>query len=325
MKMAEFNTGTRRKRNGENIRLHGRAAKAKKRARRTGDWTRYKALKQRALRAPASDPLDPDFRRLTYVRYADDFLLGVIGSKADADALKTWLGAYLETELHLELSAHKTLITHASERVRFLGYDIKRWSGMKILRYRTEQGTITRRTTSYQLELLLPDDKRITFVKGYGDPNTWHGEARVTLLHLSELEILMTYNAEIRGFLGYYALADNLKGAAVAILWLTTTSFLRTLARKRRSSLVKVARSLKRGPSEYVITADTAKGETRTYRLVSSTTQVKRGTITYGQPDAIPTTMPYKARTELGRRLLAQVCEWCGTRDGPSKCITSGS
>jgi len=55
-----------------------------------------------------------------YCRYADDFLIGIIGSQAEALALKEWLSNYLQTELRLELSAEKTLVTHAEERVRFL-------------------------------------------------------------------------------------------------------------------------------------------------------------------------------------------------------------
>src|SRR5258708_23629541 len=57
----------------------------------------------------------------------------------------------------------------------------------------------------------MPLDKTIAFAREYGNPNTWHGEHRSKLLNLSELEMLMTYNAEVRGFLGYYSLADNLK------------------------------------------------------------------------------------------------------------------
>ncbi len=75
----------------------------------------------------------------------------------------------------------------------------------------------------------MPPDKTIAFAKEYGDTTTWQGRHRNKLLNLSELEILMTYNAEIRGFLGYYSLADNLKDAAGGVLWITSGSFFRTL------------------------------------------------------------------------------------------------
>jgi hypothetical protein len=71
---------------------------------------------------PAKDPTDPDYRRLRYVRYADDFLLGFAGPKAEAETIKEQLTAYMATELKLELSGEKTVITHArTQAARFLG------------------------------------------------------------------------------------------------------------------------------------------------------------------------------------------------------------
>ncbi len=217
-KIAEFNRGKRRMLRREYDRLRQAVKGAKQKARATGDWTRYKALKQQMLQTDAAEPLDPEYRRMYYVRYADDFLVGINGSKTDAEAMKRWLGDYLSSELQLELSQEKTLVTSAKKRVRFLGYDIKRWSGNRILRYPTTQGVKTRRTGTYQLSLLMPPDKTIAFAREYGNPNTWHGKPRSKLLNLSELEILLTYNAEVRGFLGYYSLADNLKDGAGGVL-----------------------------------------------------------------------------------------------------------
>src|SRR5260221_4520493 len=315
-KATTFNKGGARRRSKEYHNISVMAAAAKKKARRTGDWTRYKALRKSMLNTPSVDHHDPEYRRLFYTRYADDFLVGVIGTEAEAIELKTWLEQYLRDELQLELSAEKTLITHASQRVRFLGYDIVRWKGTRIRRTRTKVGVRTKRTTEYQLALLLPHDKSVSFAKGYGNPQNWHGTHRKPLLRLSELEILMTYNAEIRGFLGYYALADNLKLVAGKILWLTTSSFLRTVANKRQSSLKKVARNLKRGPGRYVIPLSKDGKPVKEYELVSSTRQLKKGKITYHNPDLLPNICMYNSRTELGRRLLAHTCEWCGTQEG---------
>ena len=127
----------------------------------------------------------------------------------------------------------------------------------------------------------------------------------------------MIYNGEVRGFLGYYALADNLTREASKVFKLTNSSFFRTLAAKRHSPLMKVAKSLKRGPGRYVITL---KGEgrkpTRDYELVSSTRYLEKGVVNYHHPDRKPARMMYQTRTELGRRLLAQKCEWCGSQQG---------
>lgn len=315
-RIAEFNKGKARKKNKEYHAVNVAVSVAKKKARATGDWTRHKALQKRMLSLQPSDQQDPNYRRLTYLRYADDFLLGVIGSKADAEGLKAWLEKYLKEELQLELSMEKTLITNSKERIRFLGYEIQRWKGERIYRFRSTRGVKTQRTGTYTLKFLMPQDKTIAFAKTYGNTNTWYGKHRNSLLNLSELEILMIYNAELRGFLGYYALADNLTDAARGVLWIASGSFFHTIAGKRQSTVSKVMKSMKRGVGKYVLTVKREGKETREYELASSTRQLQRGVINYNRPDQLPSVQMYKSRTELGKRLLAKECEWCGTHQG---------
>lgn len=315
-KIAEFGRGKSRQKNGKYEMMRTRVVRAKRKARQTGDWAKFKACRKEMLSTPATDPQDPNFRRLTYVRYADDFLIGVIGSKAEAQALKALLGEYLRDELQLELSDEKTLITNAKERVRFLGYELIRGEGKRRLRYPTKLGVTTRRTTTQQMRLVIPRAKCYAFARRYGNPSRWQGKTRPELLNLSELEILMIYNAEIRGFLGYYSLADNLTSTAAGVLWLTSASFYRTLASKRKSTLMQVKRSMKRGPGQYVITAKAKGGETREYELVTSTKQLWQGKTRLPHVDLQPNTRMYRSRTELGKRLLAQECEWCGRQGG---------
>jgi group II intron reverse transcriptase/maturase len=312
-----FKKGRVRSRTSTYRKVERQKARAKEKAWQTGNWSEYKALSQELLSIPAIDSQDPNFRRMTYIRYADDFLVGIIGSRADAVELKDWLKEYLRGALQLELSDEKTLITNARKRVRFLGYDIKRWGGKRRLRFRSGERVVTKRTTTYHLALLAPREKCAAFARAYGNPQNWRGRHRAFLLNLSELEILMTYNAEIRGFLGYYALADNLTAIASRVLYITRTSFLCTLANKRQSSVNKVAKSLKTGPNRFAITHQRKDGEIRTYELVSSTRQLKREAITYRDPDIVPSTLKYRAQTELGQRLSARECEWCGTQEGP--------
>ena len=78
--------------------------------------------KQRTL--SPSLPLDDSYKRVQYVRYADDFIIGVIGSKADAEQIKQDVGQFLKDVLDLEMSDAKTKVTHTGDRARFLGYDI---------------------------------------------------------------------------------------------------------------------------------------------------------------------------------------------------------
>ena len=315
-KIETFSVGKRRKPDPAYRHIIYRKSGVKKVAQQTGDWKEYKKLTQQQLQMPSEDAQDSNYKRMRYVRYADDFLIGIIGSKADAIEIKAWLTKYLKTELQLGLSAEKTLITNTRDRARFLGYDIKRWAGKRRLKVRTPHGTVTKRTTTYHLALLIPRDKCVEFARTYGNPQGWRGRHRTKLLNLSELEILMIYNAEIRGFLGYYALANNLTKMASKLMWLTTASFFRTLASKRKSTLMKVVKSLKSGPNRFVITIKKKNGAIWEYQLVSSTRQIKRKTIAFRDPDRIPNTGLYRGRTELGQRLEADECEWCGTQAG---------
>ena len=82
-------------------------------------------LRKQMQQLPSGDPTDPGYRRLRYVRYADDFVLGFIGPKAEAEQIKESLETFLRDTLKLELSREKTLITHAtSQAAKFLGYEL---------------------------------------------------------------------------------------------------------------------------------------------------------------------------------------------------------
>ena len=319
-KAQEFNCGKRRARNPEYHRISQNCYYAKRKARVSGDWRAYTALQQQMLRTDYQEPMDPAYRRLVYTRYADDTLIGIIGTKADAMEVKAWLAHYLKEQLGLELSEEKTLITHASQRVRFLGYDIRRWKGERRLRFHTKQGVVTKRTSAYQLKLLIPYDKTVSFGKEYGEVRGWRGKHRGKLLNLSELEILMTYNSEVRGFLNYYILADNFSDVGNKVLWLTSSSFFHTLAGKYNTTVKKVSQQHKRGPNRYVVPLRDNHGHVvREYELVSSTRQFDRRYPARAGLVVDQKATPHKGlqgRTELTRRLLANQCEWCGSTAG---------
>ena len=113
--------GTDRRDNREYTRLVNQAA----RQRHRGNHTQALQLRKRMQQLPSRDPYDPGYRRLRYVRYADDFVLGFIGPKVEAQQVKETLETFLRDTLKLELSREKTLITHAtSQAARFLGYEL---------------------------------------------------------------------------------------------------------------------------------------------------------------------------------------------------------
>ena len=117
----QYTRGKRRKRNPE----YGRRLAQIRRARARGNLDKARNLRRNLRQLPSGDPQDPGYRRLRYTRYADDHLLGFIGPKAEAEAIKDQLARFLRDDLALELHPSKTLITHARTRAaRYLGYEI---------------------------------------------------------------------------------------------------------------------------------------------------------------------------------------------------------
>ena len=94
------------------------AEEQKKRAR----ILRQMRAEQRNL--PTHPLRETSYKSLQYVRYADDFLVGVVGSREDAERLKQDLAVFLKEKLGLTLSAEKTKITNTAQCARFLNYDI---------------------------------------------------------------------------------------------------------------------------------------------------------------------------------------------------------
>src|SRR5205085_2069326 len=124
-----------------------------------GNAEQAEALRKQAQSMPSVDTNDSHYRRLHYVRYADDFLLGLIGSKSEAEEIKQALRNFLQEELKLELSEAKTLITHArSEAARFLGYEVVILQDDQ-KRYKFPEGT-DRRSINGRVGLRVPKDIR---------------------------------------------------------------------------------------------------------------------------------------------------------------------
>jgi group II intron reverse transcriptase/maturase len=202
------------------------------RARRRGDRPVVRALRKQRRSLPSKDPADPGFRRLRYVRYCDDHLLGFTGPKAEAEEIKTRLAAFLRDELKLELSQDKTLITHArTGAARFLGYEIT-------VQHADHKVTGTRRSTNGVVGLRVPRDviaaKCAPYLK-LGKP-----ERRNQLVNEDDHTIVRTYGAQYRGLVEYYLLAGDVHRLN-RLEWVMKTSMLKTLACKHDSTVTQMA------------------------------------------------------------------------------------
>ena len=282
-----------------------KVAKAIAAARRRGDRAAVRALRQQRRGLPARDPGDPGYRRLCYLRYADDHLFGFTGPKAEAEQIKQRLADFLREDLKLELSAGKTLITHGrTQAARFLGYDI------------TVQHSPSRPSVNGVIGLRVPKTviaaKTAPYLK-HGKP--WH---RPGLMNLDDPEIISVYGAEYRGLAQYYLLAGNVSRLH-RLRWAAETSLLKTLAAKHRSTVTKMAR-------KYKATVITPHGprtcfEARTERPGRKPLVARFGGIPLKRhkravlDDCLPAPAPTR-RKELVTRLLRGRCEWCQQR-GP--------
>ncbi len=224
--MPEYNRGVLREPNPE----YRRVQWAVTRARRRGDDAAVRVLRKRQRSLPSHDPLDPGYRRLRYVRYADDILLGFTGPKAEAEEIKRRLAQFLHEVLALELSETKTLITHArTEAARFLGYEI-------ITQYDDRKQTAGRRSVNGQIRLRVPVDVIKAKCSRYmrrGKP-----ASRNELMNEEDHAIINCFGAEYRGIVQYYLLAGDVYRLD-RLHWVMQTSLLKTrpASTARRSRL----------------------------------------------------------------------------------------
>jgi group II intron reverse transcriptase/maturase len=278
--------------------------KALKRARYHGDVAAARELRRQMRGLPSGDPQDPGYRRLRYIRYADDHLLGFIGPKAEAEEIKARLARFLRQELRLELNQAKTLITHArSGAARFLGYDI------------TVQHSRDRPQVNGGIALRVPQ----AVVKAKCAPYLARGkpERRTELLNLSDLLIIGSYGAEYRGVVQYYLLAGNVSRLN-RLEWVASTSMLKTLAAKHGSTVRKMARKYKaktltpQGPRTCFQASQPRAGRKPLVARFGGIPlkRQKKAVI----DDRLP--VPATGRKELITRLLTGRCEWC-QRHGP--------
>jgi group II intron reverse transcriptase/maturase len=291
---------------------YARVRAARDRDYRRGDRAQARKLRRQLRNLPSGDPRDPGYRRLRYVRYCDDTLLGFTGPKAEAEAIKQRLTAFLRDELALELSQDKTLITHArTQAARFLGYEIT-------VLHNDRKVTGGKRSVNGAVSLRVP----ASVIKAKKAPYLSRGkpERRPHLLNEDDHTIVNTYGAEWRGIVQYYLPAGNVHRLS-RLLWVMETSLLKTLANKHRSSVSTMAR-------RYATTVDTPYGprkcfEARVERSGRKPLVARFGGIPLRRQrgaviaDRVPVPGIIRPK-ELVTRLLADRCEICTGTDGIS-------
>ncbi len=285
--------------------------------RQRGNVEKAEELRKQAQTLSSRDANDPEYRRLKYVRYADDFLLGFNGPKSEAEEIKQALRDFLRDELKLELSEEKTLITHAkSQAARFLGYEVTTIQDDP-KRLITKKGR-DRRSLNGKIGLRVPKDVRETKCKSY--MRKGHPMHRATLLQENDFTIITTYQLEFRGIAEYYRLAYNM-GTLNKLKWVMEYSLLKTLANKFRMPLPRVVKKYRAetvvdGKKYKVLQVRISRQEKKP--LVATWGGVSLSWDSKATLAEQPLTVKRGNHSELVQRLLAGDCELCGATEKPS-------
>ena len=275
----------------------------------------FKDAQKNLLNTPYYVQADPEYKSLHFNRYADDFIVGIIGSRKDAEKIKTDIRDFLANTLKLTLSDEKTKITHSSELIDYLGYQftVRRCRDAK----RDESGVL-RRMWYGKVALYVPHSKWVQKLKEYqafkivagkDGKERWKPLHRGKLMHKDEIAIVSQFNAEIRGLYNFYSMAEN-----VSVLnnfhFIMKGSFLKTLAAKGSTSCNKIR---KKYEQDGVISIPyiTKEGPKRCEFYHDGFTKKKE--LPSLSADTLPQYVKYAKPNSLARRLKAGICELCGS------------
>lgn len=315
-----FDMGTKRRPGKESNDLANERKRTVRKLKKVKDGTekaalvaRLKAIEQERAAFPSGDEMDGSYRRLKYIRYADDFILGVIGSKEDALRIKEDIKSFLSESLALELSEEKTLITHTGKSAKFLGYEItvtrnnhqrrdvqgrlRRTYGKRV-RLNVSMATLRDKLLEYgAMEIKLRNGKEI-----------WKPKCRSGLIFNDDLEILDRYNRETVGFCNYYLIANNCV-VLHNFRYIMEYSMYKTFAGKYRSTVRKINKKYRLNKLFTVKYEQKGVIKSRTFYKTS----FKRRTTAFnGSCDIEPYSIADASRTNLTDRLKAEKCELCG-------------
>ena len=318
---AKFRKGDRRSINPEYWRLNNKKNRLKQKLQKTSDEQMRKnylyeiaQLSKQMLSTPHKDAMDADFRRMQYVRYADDFLISVIGSKSECETIKADITQFMREQLKLELSDEKTLITHAQDKAKFLGYEIfiRKSDAVKRNRdgvlKRDFNGAVVLTLNSAVIQKKLTEYNALE-VRNIDGKDIWWSKPRRYMTPMKPEDILAQYNAETRGLYNYYSLAANVSKECASFAFIMKMSMFKTLGWKLNTSARKVRQKYQKD-KDFVIPYNDAKGKQK-YRVFYNEGFKKRNAQFDVDYDKLPQTM-YVPYPSLVERLKDGRCELCG-------------
>ena len=200
-----YDRGIKRRKNPLYAALQAKKAKTAEPTERTKILTRMRSLRR-------SDLFDPNFRRLTYIRYADDFVVLLVGDLKNAEYIKNKIKEVLKSKCGLDLNNEKTTINSMTDKWNFLGAEIRNLrvnNSFFIKQGQTRRAIgIARTLVSAPVETILKKFKAAKFIR-QNHKGKYLPTGYTPMMNLSHHEIVTLYNAKIRGLINFYKFAAN--------------------------------------------------------------------------------------------------------------------
>ena len=233
----KYEKGSKRKDSPEYHRVNYRRQRALKRS--GGIMTpEIRALTKQMRSLPSMDTFDPGFVRVKYIRYADDWIVGVTGPRSLAEQIKDDIQTFLWDVLKLQLSQEKTVITHAkTEEAFFLGTRLQVGSvnsNPLVTHCHHGHRHYRRRCTGWSPLMRAPIKKLVERLhqKGFCD-GEGVARSKTNWVCLEVKHIIELFNSTNWGLLNYYRFADNFASMS-RIQYILHRSLAKTLAHKLR-------------------------------------------------------------------------------------------
>jgi len=318
-----FNKGKARQRNPEYKRVASRKDKRVKKLKNEQDEQKKGVLRSEIAslhremqQLPATLDMDENFKRMKYVRYADDFLICVIGSKADCLKAKEDIKIFLHEQLQLQLSDEKTLITNAHDTAKFLGFEVTVRSTNKT---KKDYRGIPIRSLDHKVVLLLPFEAMRKKLLDYNamrivikdGKEVWESTSRPYLRSNDDLEILNRYNSEIRGIYNYYCIANNVN-ILNSFYGIMKESMYKTFSSKYESTVRKIVNKYCKD-NIFTVRYQNKKGQWLERTLYHGGFRLNKEA-RIDNAHIMPSYYGMES-TSLMARLKAHKCEYCGAED----------
>lgn len=196
---------------------------------------------------PSKDPIDKGYRRLLYVRYADDFIIGLIGTAGEAKIIKQKINTFLSENLLLNISPDKNELARARKgRVKFLGVNVRvpiykqpsfstykrvRHGKTQLVKAKSSQGVVKLKA---DINVIIKKLNSAGFCDKLGIPTP-----RFQLYAISHNDIILIYNSVFRGIKNYFRFVDNFRTLAFRVQYILMRSCAKLLAAKLKLKTTK--------------------------------------------------------------------------------------